>query len=115
MSHLPCARWVRRVAKTIQRSLRLRNMGNEKKSVKDITYLLPVYCRVKNDEAIKEVRHAFLEENGINMKLYTAGYYDTDKGRESLTEREAKVIEMSKFIKIDLLTHHYWSREWCQR
>ena len=79
-------------------------MGNEKKSVKDITYLLPVYCRVKNDEAIKEVRHAFLEENGINMKLYTAGYYDTDKGRESLTEREAKVIEMSKFIKIDLLT-----------
>jgi hypothetical protein len=79
-------------------------MGSEKKSVKEITYLLPVYCRYKNDEAIEEVRHAFLEENGINMKLYTSGYYDTEKGRESLTEREAKVIETSKFIKIDLLT-----------
>lgn len=79
-------------------------MGDEKKSVKEITYLLPVFCRYKNDEALTEVRHSFLEENGINMKLYLAGYYDTDKGRNSLTEQEAKVIEQSKFIKIDLLT-----------
>ena len=61
-------------------------MGNEKKSVKDITYLLPVYCRVKNDEAYQRSATCVLKKNGINMKLYTAGYYDTDKGRESLTE-----------------------------
>jgi hypothetical protein len=81
-----------------------RYMFEAKENIKDISYLVPQFCNIKNNQTIKQVRIAFVEENGINARLYEAGFYDTESGLATLDAEGQKIIHDAKRIKIDLLT-----------
>lgn len=91
-------------------------LGNAKTGVKDILYLLPRFCKYKNDEALIDVKKAYLEENGLSYELYKKDYYNNKIVVETLSDKEKKALEGIVNIKIttiepnDLLSEHSKSK-----
>lgn len=77
-------------------------MGDAKESIKEKTYLLPIFCRIKNDDALLTVRENYIVENGLNIKLYRAGYYKDN--RDQLSDAERAVVDYVSKLRVDMLT-----------
>lgn len=77
-------------------------MGDAKESIKEKTYLLPIFCRIKNDDALVTVRENYIIENGLNIKLYRVGYYKDN--RDQLSDTERAVIDHVSKLRVDMLS-----------
>ena len=82
----------------------MKNLKEAKDAIKPIVYLTPVFCRLKNIEALKEVRTNLLEESGMKYNLWDAGHYDEQHVRSMLDESQIKVLDSIKSIRLTTLT-----------
>lgn len=77
-------------------------MGDAKDNIKEKTYLLPIFCRIKNDDALLTVRENYIVENGLNIKLYRAGYYKDNY--DQLSDDEKQIVNHVSKLRVDMLT-----------
>lgn len=90
----------------------LKYLADAKSNIKDIMYLLPVFLRHKNEQSLQDVKKLYLEENGLVFNLYKKGYYDTDAGKQDLSDiqkialKKVEKIKITKLTASDLLSEH---------
>jgi hypothetical protein len=82
----------------------LKNLKEAKDSVQNIVYMTPVFCRIKNTQALKEVRRNTLEEFGMKFSLWEQGFYEKPEVISKLDKEQQKCLEEIKNIKISTLT-----------
>jgi hypothetical protein len=81
----------------------LQYLGDAKKQITDIMYLVPKFCSYKNDKTLLEVKKLFIEENGLSHKLWENGYYDKPEIFDELSEFQKKALQSLDKIKITKL------------
>ena len=79
-------------------------MSSSKKDIKEILYLLPRFCKYKNETTLEEVKMLFIEENGLSHDLWLKGYYNNDGIKETLTDKELDALKEVTEIKITMLS-----------
>lgn len=85
-------------------SASLKHLKDAKDSVKNIVYMTPVFCRIKNTQAMKEVRRNMLEEYGMKFNLWEQGAYQKPEVISKLDKEQLQCLEDIKTIKISTLT-----------
>lgn len=80
----------------------LKYLKDQKESVSEIAFLTPVFCRIKNQQALREVRRNILEENGMKLSLWEKGHYN-DK-EETLEKEQIKALKDIRTLKLSTLT-----------
>ena len=82
----------------------LKNLKEAKDSVKDIIYMTPVFCRIKNTQALREVRRNVLEEHGLKFSLWEKGAYNNPAILNKLEKYQLEALEDIKKIKISRIS-----------
>jgi len=78
-------------------------LGEAKTAVKEILYLLPRFCKHKNETSLEEVKMLFIEENGLSYKLWQKGYYNNKDIQETLNKNELDALKEVSDITITKL------------
>lgn len=82
----------------------LKHLKDAKDSIKEITFMTPVFCRIKNTQALREVRRNILEETGLKFNLWENGVYDSKEYRDKLEKEQIEALEEVRTVKISTLT-----------
>lgn len=80
--------------------------GETKDRTKPFRYKAPAFCRLKNEQMLNDAKKEFIEENGLNYKLWLDGVYETEENRIKLglEDYQIKVLEEINNIKIAPIT-----------
>jgi len=82
----------------------LNHLKEAKEGIKEITFMTPVFCRIKNTQALREVRRNILEEYGLSFNLWENGAYNSKEMLQKLDKEQLAALEEVRTVKISTLT-----------
>ena len=75
-----------------------------KEIISKIAFKLGSFCNYKNKEEREILKRNYIENYGLNYKLYLDNYYDNEEVYEKLTKEEKHALKVVEKLKINILT-----------
>lgn len=75
-----------------------------KEKISKIAFKLGSFCNYKNKEEREILKRNYIENYGLNYKLYLDNYYDNEEVYEKLTKEEKHALKVVEKLKINILT-----------